>query len=90
MKKKYSVYCSKAVYGCPDINGDGLVRLFYVFVNDEGDENDKSLIHPIERRGDILCVGDSSFGDNKPPRWFMKSLTYYGEVDSLDDINFNV
>lgn len=89
MKKKYSVYCSKAVYGCPDINGDGLVRSFYVFVNDEGNENDKSLIHPIERQGEILCVGSSRF-DDKPPKWFMKSIEYCGEFDSLYDINFNV
>ena len=85
MKKKYSVYCSLGIYGVTNP-----CRLFYVFVNDEGSENDKSLIHPIERRGNTLCVGGSRFGDNKPPRWFMKSLEYYGEVDDLYDIDFKV
>ena len=85
-KKKYSVYCSKSVYGA-------MVpfRLFYVFVNDEGSEHDKSLIHRVVcNNDDKLCVGDSCFGNNQPPPWFMKSLWYCGGVDDLYEINFRV
>ena len=86
MKKKYSVYRSKSIYGVMVP-----VRLFYVFINDEGNENDKSLIHRVMcDRDDKLRVGDSCFDNNPPPPWFMKSLDYYGQVDDLYDINFRV
>ena len=92
MKKKYSVYCSKAVYGCPDINGDGLVRLFFVFVNYDDDvhsEYEKSLIYPIECVYNIRFIGNSCCNCEPPPPSFMEKLEYYGEVDSIYEIDFN-
>lgn len=82
MKKKYSVYRSKVIYGFSDPR-----RLFFVFINedDELSEYEKSLIYPIECRDKIRCVGDGKV----PAPWFMKSIEYCGEVDSIYDIDFD-
>ena len=85
MKKKYSVYRSKAIYGFSDPR-----RLFFVFINedDELSEYEKSLIYPIECVYNTRFVCDSWYSEPPSPS-FMEKLEYCGEVDSIYDIDFD-
>ena len=85
MKKKYSVYRSKVIYGFSDPR-----RLFFVFINedDELSEYEKSLIYPIECVYNTRFIGDSWYSEPPSPS-FMEKLEYCGEVDSIYEINFD-
>ena len=84
MKKKYSVYRSKAIYGFSDPR-----RLYFVFINDEVSEYARSLLHPIECVGHIRYIGTSCCNAEPPSPSFMEKLEYCGEVDSIYDIDFD-
>ena len=85
MKKKYSVYRSKVIYGFSDPR-----RLFFVFINedDELSEYEKSLIYPIECVYNTRFIGDSWYSEPPSPS-FMEKLEYCGEIDSIYEINFD-
>ena len=85
MKKKYSVYRSKVIYGFSEPR-----RLFFVFINedDELSEYEKSLIYPIECVYNTRFIGDSWYSEPPSPS-FMEKLEYCGEVDSIYEIDFN-
>lgn len=85
MKKKYSVYRSKVIYGFSDPR-----RLFFVFINEDDDlsEYEKSLIYPIECVYNARFIGDSWYSEPPSPS-FMEKLEYCGEVDSIYDIDFD-
>lgn len=86
MKKKYSVYRSKVIYGFSDLR-----RLFFVFINedDELSEYEKSIIYPIECVYNARFIGDSWCNGEPPSPSFMEKLEYCGEVDSIYDIDFD-
>ena len=85
MKKKYSVYRSKSVYGVSP-----LYRFHYVFINDEVDEYRRSLLYPIECVGHIRYIGPSCNNCEPPTAKIMRNLEYCGEVDDIYDIDFNL
>lgn len=85
MKKKYTVYRSKSIYGFSNP-----CRFYYVFINDADTEYRKSLLHPIECVGGIRYIGTSCCNAEPPSAKIMSDLEYCGEVDSIDDIDFNL
>lgn len=93
-KKKYSVYRSKDII-YKDLSAclnQRPRRLFFVFVNYDDDvhsEYEKSLIYPIECIYNIRFIGNSCCNCEPPSPSFMEKLEYYGEVDSIYEIDFN-
>ena len=90
-KKKYSVYRSKDIV-YKDLSAclnKRPRRLFFVFINDEDTEYERSLIYPIECIYNIRLIGNSCCNAEPPSSNFMEKLEYCGEVDSIYDIDIS-